>query len=240
MLVLMQLMSAEYLSPSIFGRVVLGFERRLLQQGLSIEYGADFDLFESLLSDTEKVRLTEHFRIDLNTYSPANAFWVRVINSSMETVAVCAARLDLLGTETLDVHLAKYWKRCYSGKGAESLRLAQRQPRFMREVSGSVAYFGELWVSPDWRGQGIHASLAPLAMTVALQKWNPDWMYCWVRPSAWSKRHPLAYGFSAVHPVGIRWENEPETIDDDLVVALNKREWALDWVDSFAEKFPLE
>lgn len=204
-----------------------------------MEYGGDFARLENLLSESDKGGLTEHFSTALNTYTPENAFWLRAVGDQGDTVAVGAIRLDRLGVETLDVHLKKYWRRCYPDKTGEGVRVADRQPHFLREISGDVAYLGDLWVKREHQRKKIHEWFSPLAMVVTLQRWNPDWMYCWIRPSAWSKRYPLAYGFSTVHPVGLRWESGPVTIDDDLVMAINNRCHAMDWLEKFADEFPV-
>ncbi len=226
-------------NPSVFARVICGLESRLFQLGLRMEYGSDFDKFERFAEATDKRVLSEHFQVALNTYTPENAFWLRAVTEEGETIALGAVRLDLLGAQTLDRHLAKYWKRCYPGELGNGATLATDQPRYLREVSGRVCYLGELWVARLWQGKKVHIHFSPLAMAIALQRWNPDWLYCWVRPKMWCKRYPLAYGFSAVHPVGVRWDEKPSTIDSDLVMALNRREWALDWMDALAAEFPL-
>lgn len=229
----------ETLNPKLLGRALAGLESELKSEGVAVDFGDDFDFFEQLVSETDKPGLTEHFTTSLNTYTPETAFWIRGVGPAGETIAVGAARLDLLGEMTLDRYLRKYWSRCYPDLAGSNALPAERQPRFLREVSGRVAYFGDLWVAREWQRKNVHKALSPLAMLYAAMWWKPDWLYCWVRPSAWSKRYPLAYGYSAVHPVGIRWERPPATVDHDLVIALNKWPWLLDWLDHLAERFPV-
>lgn len=223
----------EAFDPLLFARVVSAMESRLRAIGVQVEFGLDFEHLEECLEGLEKDKLTEHFRSDLNTYTPQNAFYIKALNGG-ELVALIAARFDDLGQQTLDVHLTKYWRRCYPGKAGPKVELAKQQPRFMREISGRVAYLGELWVKPEWRGKRIHEYLVPLTTATAMQRWDPHWMYCWIRPVMWGKDYARAYGFSAVHPVGLIWEDCPATIDPDLVMGVNKRTWVLDWMEGYA------
>lgn len=229
----------DAIDPGAAARVIHGLETKLFEIGVRVEYGTDFALLEHLLRKTSKERLTEHFSTALNTYTPANAYWLRAYSEDGETVAVGAVRLDDLGTMSLGKYIANYWHRCYPDAAGDGARASRHQPRFLSEVSGRVAYLGDLWVARLWQRKRIHEHLTPLAVVVTLQKWDPDWLYCWIRPGAWSKRYPMAYGFSAVHPVGIRWETQPVTIDPDLVMAVNKASWARDWLDHLADEFPL-
>ena len=229
---------SEWIDPGMFARAIAGIERKINEIGFAMQYGGDFADLERHLSKTGKLGLTEHFSTALNTYSPETAFWLRAVDELGQTAAVGAIRLDRLGRQTLDEHIGKYWQRCYPDSLGEGVKAARKQPRFMREISGNVAYLGDLWVAREHQRKKIHEWFSPLAMLITLQKWDPDWMYCWVRPSAWSKRYPLAYGFTSVHPLGIQWETEPSTIDSDLVMAVNKRSHALDWVEMFEREFP--
>lgn len=233
-----QVSDSEWIDPGVFARAISGIERKINEIGFAMQYGADFSDLEKLLSDTDKKNLTEHFRTALNTYTPETAFWLRAVGEGDKTIAVGAIRLDRLGRQTLDDHIRKYWHRCYPDVLGIGVKAADRQPRFLREISGNVAYLGDLWVAREHQRKRIHEWFSPLAMLITLQKWDPDWMYCWVRPDAWSKRYPLAYGFTSVHPLGIQWETEPSTIDPDLVMAVNKRSHALDWVEKFEREFP--
>ncbi|MEJ8474481.1 hypothetical protein [Roseibium algae] len=230
----------EWIDPGTFARVINGLESRLYGLGYKVEYGAEFRKLEDDLAETDKKALTEHFRMALNTYTPDTAFWVKVVDEDSRIIAVIAARVDQLGSQNLGEYIRNYWWRCYPDKMQNGVAAAPVQPRFLSEISGKVAYLGDLWVARDHQRKKIHEWLTPLTMFVALQKWHPDWIYCWVRPSAWNKRYPLAYGFSAVHPMGIQWlkGREPVTIDSDLVIGVNRRDWALDWLDRFGDEFP--
>lgn len=226
----------EWFDPGKFARVIVGLEGKIGSLDLSVEYGTDFAWLESSLKHEGKQKLTEHFQTELNTYTPQIAMWLRVCDTDQNTVACIAARVDELGSENLAEHVSKYWRRCYPGVSDGQALAAKHQPRFLSEISGRVAYLGDLWVAREHQRKKLHNWLTPLAMTIALQRWRPDWIYCWIRPSHWSKRYPMAYGFSAVHPRGIEWEQEPATIDPNLVMGVNHRNWALDWVDRLADE----
>lgn len=231
--------SVGWQDPVVFARIISRLENQINELGFLMEYGADFAALESCLVKTDKEALTEHFATALNTYTPETAFWIRAATPTGETVACGAIRLDRLGSQTLDAYLRNYWHRCYPDALGDGVRASQRQPQFMKEISGDVAYLGDLWVAREHQRRKIHEYFSPLAMLITVQRWDPDWMYCWVRPNAWSKRYPLAYGFTSVHPIGIRWDTAPATIDTDLVMATSTRVHAMDWVEKFANEYPV-
>ncbi len=223
---------ADGFDPIVMSELISAHKGQLTDMGLSVRFSADFSELEALLPVDRKEALTEHFRTSLNTYTEANAFWLGGMDSDGRLVALCAARLDDLGTENLGDYLKKYWRRCYPGKTEEKARPAAAQPRFWREMSGRVAYYGDFLLQREgYQGRGLPKIFAPLCVLLGMQKWSPDWHYCWINPGDWAKRYPLGYGFAQVHGTGLRWDVPPETISDDLVVAVNSRSNALDWMD---------
>lgn len=227
----------DSLNPLVLSELIAAHKARLSEIGVSVRYSWSFETLEEVLPIEEKARLSEHFRTELNTYTEATAFWVGGFSEG-QLVALCAARLDDLGSESLDGHLRRYWRRCYPGADAERAQPAERQPRFWSEIKGRVAYYGDFHVKRDrFQGRGIPKLFAPLCVLLGLWKWDPDWHYCWVNQSDWSKRYPLAYGFSRINPLGLVWEVPPATIASDLVAASNSRADALDWMDGLERAF---
>lgn len=217
-------------------RAVVFLSKKLEDIGLQVRFGSEFSDLERDLADADKAALTEHFSVSLNTYTRTNAFWIQAVDREGRMVAGGAVRLDDLGGEALSEYLKRYWQRCYPGQDGGQAVLGEVQPRFFREISGRVCYLGDLWVNRAWQGKKVHTFLVPLAMFQALNDWRPDHYYCWVRPSMWSKRYPLAYGLTQVCPFSLNWDVAPATIDADLVCAANSASQALDWVDYFAAK----
>jgi GNAT superfamily N-acetyltransferase len=201
---------------------------------LQLDEGADFGRALELVNEMGRAGLTEHFSPDLNTYTPPVAFWLRAVDGGGATVAFAAARLDDLGPMTLVDYWRAYWRRCYPAASGRC-ELAADQPAFSAAVTGRVVYLGEMWVHPDWRGRGLASLFAPAIQLLALARWEPDWLYVWMRPSLYrSGFDNLTCAFSRVYPRGIHWRTPPATIDDDLCVAMNSRADALYWMELIA------
>ncbi|NBN78704.1 hypothetical protein GWI72_10540 [Microvirga tunisiensis] len=206
----------------------------LVDLGLRLEEGADFSHAVAFAMEMGRTGLTEHFSPDLNTYTPPGAFWLRAIDATGATVALAAARLDDLGPMTLADYWRLYWRRCYPGPDGRC-ELAAAQPAFSAAVSGRVVYMGEMWVHPDWRGRGVAALFAPAIQMLSLARWEPDWLYVWMRPGLYGAGFDnLTCAFSRVYLRGIRWAVPPTTVDDDLCVALNSRADAEYWAELIA------
>lgn len=201
-----------------------------LSKGVRVEQSRDFERLEVLLEGTTDKTLTEHFRRSLNTYTPPQAFWLGGFDGAGELVALAAARLDELGSWTLERYWRDYWARCYPHNAELHAKMALKQYRFAKTVTGNVVYFGDLWVSGNHHGDSVSPAFSRLLQLLSLQEWDFGWCYAWVRPSFLQRGFAEKCSFSKTAP-GINWLRPPSTIDDDLKVMANSRDDLLDLVE---------
>lgn len=224
--------------PLLLSDLISDHKRRINAMGIKVRSSSSFEALEDLLPLDQKSALSEHFRTALNTYTEATGFWLGGFDSSGEVVALCAARLDDLGSENMGDYLRRYWHRCYPAAEDKRALLAREQPRFWRSITGRVGYYGDFHLKREgFQGRGLAPLFAPLCVLLGIYKWNPDWHYCWVNQRDWKLRYPLAYGFSRTYPNGLRWELPPATIRADLVAAVNSRNDASDWIDELESAY---
>ena len=216
-------------------RVIERLYEQALQKGVRLEQGRDFKKLEVLLEGIPEKNLTEHFRSSLNTYTPPKAFWLGGFNSTGDLVALAAARLDELGSCSLEKYWRDYWSRCYPHTDDLQAELAERQYRFAKKITGNVVYFGDMWVSKNHPEAHVSGPFAKALQFLALLEWEFGWCYAWGRPSFLRRGFAEKCGFSKTAP-GINWLRAPSTIDDDLKVMANSREDLLDLLDLLASE----
>lgn len=205
----------DFSKPNLFSAWA-NLKDQLKQQGLSVVRGTDFDVLEARLKSSEKVALTEHFKTALNTYTPANAFWVAVLDEDGSLAAVGAARLDDLQRLPLVDYWRKYWFRCYPAASDRRATMAEIQPRYGAHITGRIVYMGDLWVRREFRLSGVGSTLTQLIQIDAVDEWRPDYLYGWMRPRDVARGFWAACEFRHLQPCGITWEAAPSTIDRDL------------------------
>ncbi|MBO9424658.1 hypothetical protein J7444_07995 [Labrenzia sp. R4_1] len=218
-------------------RLLSAFFEKLREKDIILQVSRDFGDLEKAVRKTGKKALTEHFRRNLNTYSPVQAFWLGGYNSKGELVALAAARLDVLGSWTLADYWREYWQRCYPSAGGRPARLAKAQYRYAQEVKGDIVYLGEMWVCDEHPAEGVAALFSPAILLLSLMEWqSAGYYYAWVRPAFLERGFSYKCGFSEVHP-GIRWKREPSTIDPDLWLMANTLSRLADQVDFWTASF---
>lgn len=206
-------------------------KKQLHESGFSLRRGVCFEELEANITCSGKPVLTEHFSTEKNTYTPGQAFWISVETFDGRIVGRVAARLDDLGDQTLVDYWRRYWRRCYPAQAGGQAEMAQDQPRYASNISGRVAYVGDLYVEKAFRGKGVGAALVKIVQIDALDEWMPNYLYGWMTPEHAQSGLLLAYGFRAVHEGGIRWLKEPGTIGGNLVFVGNDREDLADLID---------
>lgn len=215
------------------GRVLARLYQKTFEKGVRLEQGRDFEQLEKLLKGQSEKHLTEHFRRDLNTYSPRQAFWLGGFNSNNELVGLAAARLDQLGSWSLERYWREYWPRCYPNELGGTVSLSENQYRFAKEIRGNVAYLGEMWVASQHPIKNVAGDFAKALQILTLLEWDFEWLYAWGRPSFLERGFSVKCGFTSVYP-GINWEQGPATIDQNLKVMASSREDLFDLVEAWS------
>lgn len=100
-----------------------------------------------------------------------NLFWC-IGRISDEVVFTIAMRFDDLGETTLAEYWSDQFARLYPGAD----RAATDTQSILHRISGSVAYAGELWVSPKFQDDGLDTLAAQYVTIMSYLAWYPDWV----------------------------------------------------------------
>ncbi len=221
----------------VVSRVIARLFDEASQKGVRLEVSRDFGLLEGFLEHVPEKGLTEHFRRNLNTYSPQQAFWLGGFNQMGELVGLAAARLDQLGSWTLEKYWREYWSRCYPADDGSQVQMSDRQYRFAKDIQGDVVYLGEMWVAKQHATNGVSGPFSKAILLLSLLEWQFQVAYAWVRPAFLDRGFAFKCGFASTHP-GIIWDRGPATIDQDLHVMASSRSDLFDLVDLLSFELP--
>lgn len=202
--------------------------------GLEISMGDDFEEYVDITRQLPgKPPTTPNFRPDCSDLSPGKAFWI-VGRDRFGTVAhVQAMRLDDLANTTLADHLESL-RACFvdpdrkAGSGSSSSCHAPTA----HNITGLVAYHGDIWLRKDFRGRGLSVFIGRIAFGLACAKWWPDFIYAMVADWSIQKGVVDRYGYLNREPHGSVLRLPEYGIDDDEWLVWLNREQLLKRLDS--------
>lgn len=170
----------------------------LRQKGLSIQYGVDFGELAKIKAALG-ANVSEHFSHEQNTFFAGEAFWLSISDGSGEPIATHAVKVQHLGSEKLDSFIQRYWPQIYGTEPELEVRFADRQRGFLQDISGTVAYGGELFVSDPARKHRIADLLCKYAQICAVLQWDIAFYYAFMEPRSVAKGLGTLGGFVRQH-----------------------------------------
>ena len=218
---------------NVLGRFILLADRAVRARGIYLSLEDDFD---ALLAINEANR--RHWHPLVPSLDPRNGaidgdngFWILGRNEDGDAVLTQAIRYFPMPQTTLAREL-------------ESLRFFYRDPARQAQrgetcassaaaapvISGSVVYSGGTWFRPDYRGRGLASIVPRMGRTIALSRWNPDYLFSLVQRQLVEKGMARRYGFRHVE-YSVDWRGS--SAGDAL-------EFALVWIDRDDFVFDLE
>jgi hypothetical protein len=144
-----------------------------------------------------------------NDLNEATAFWIMGRDVQGEIVHTQAMRtIDLEGL-TLALYLgAQFRNFTPAGYGIDKSQSHYLGAPGSRTIAGEVCYHGELWLkggSDGYRGAGMTAVLARLALVMCLLKWAPDFVFGFMFPLAACKGLAAREGYMHTEPGSLYW-----------------------------------
>lgn len=180
------------------------------EHGVTMEICDDFrELHEIVSAIDERAPLTPIFDWRYSDIGQDNGFWIKGTASDGQIVHMQAARLDRIEGQTL----AEYLRRHASLYLSPHIPAIAEQSVFdscnwAKEQRGSVCYHGEVWITPrrGYRGRGLGRILPRIVPPIAYRKWQPDCFYGMMAPTLAEKGMSAQYGYTHLHPLGVRWK----------------------------------
>lgn len=192
----------------------------LESKGFEVEELAELGEVHGILEEVGKGYLTPYNSPYANDFTQANALWL-VARKDGRPAFVGCARLEDLGSESV----SDYWRRLFVRHHGAQAVFSDVHPEVERELRGKLVYFGDLYVA-DWvRGSRdtLRAFVALGHLAVSL-KWDPDWVYCFIRERDVLRGAGALYGFTRQFGLAFEWQCEPPSPRNgtEMLVAVPK------------------
>ncbi len=199
------------------------YEHILAGHGMKLETGHDFKVFKDLHQGLQKQPLMPNFDPAVSPLNADDAFWMTGVDRFGEIVMTQCARIYVCQGATLaDLHhdlRAFYADPARHAGAGETCRV---DAPAATKMSGRIAYHGELWLAPSYRGRMLSGPVSKLLMMLVVLKWAPDYLFGLAQPGIVTKGVAARYGYRNMQPDGMIWTRPGmETL----------REWII-WNDS--------
>ncbi|CUH87339.1 hypothetical protein PH5382_01265 [Phaeobacter sp. CECT 5382] len=196
----------------------------MMEDGFTIREVGDVSTIPSLIERIGKPYLTPISNPLHNDFTEGNSIWL-VAEKDGEPVYLGCARLEDLGSESVSRYWSRVLSRAYSEGGRESV-IENVRPEVDKALGGRIVYFGDLFVKLKGRGsrRALRSFVAIGHLAVSL-KWNPDWIYCFVREADILRGAAILYGFTTLFPNPFHWVEPPFPRDNsEWLAALPRSE----------------
>lgn len=157
-------------------RFIQVYDAAAIRKGVRLSIGFDFHEYVSVTGIIPTKRRTYPvFRPDRSPIKSGEGYWFVGVDKDNEIVVVEAARLYDLSNTNLAEHLEslRFFYADPSEHAHPDDRCICRAPS-ARQITGKVAYHGDLWVRSDFRGQGMPEIMTGMTRGVSLAMWAPD------------------------------------------------------------------
>ena len=196
---------------SLFGTCQAG----LAQRKITIDETSDFDDAEERMIAIGKSSFTPMLSSHFNDLSKDQAVWL-ILQKDGQDVGGVAARHDVLWSETLTEFWERSYRRFYKGSGELNAS------RNCDEINGDVVYMGEFFIAKHMRGSRNLLSLyTHLLFAYCALRWQPDWLYAFVRAEDVRRGYASECGFTRQYPGAHTWKKRPAgRAEGEYLVAL--------------------
>lgn len=189
------------------GQMIGRCEAFLNGRGYRIEEITDYSRIEEIAADSRKAYLTPLVSPKTNDLTNGNCIWLAAWKGDVP-VMLGGARLEDLGSESVSSFWPRSLERLYDRPRGELIEsVCDGVAAVLR---GRLAYFGDLHVSPEVRGSlaSVRAFVTIGHLAVSL-KWDPCFVYAFVRERDALRGASLRYGFLDAYPAPMRWIDPP-------------------------------
>lgn len=198
----------------------------LADEGFSVVQSTDYQLVVDQLFDLGKAYITPNMSPAVNDFTEENCFWLLLYHGS-ELVGGLAVRKDALGRERLSSFWPRLMKRQYGG-GSRDL-IIQVAPSVDCAMGGTLAYFGDLIISPKFRSKGDHLRFfAIYAQMIAQLEWSADWHYSFIQLRRAHLGGAFAFGYMRTMPGAQTWIRPTENRKTHECLVYSSRQEVLD------------
>lgn len=180
----------------------------LMAEGYTVREVEDITTVPALIEQIGKPYLTPLSSPMHNDFTEGNSIWLVAERGGVPVYLGCA-RLEDLGRESVGLYWGRVLRRAYSGS-SDGVVIDNIRPEVEKALGGRLVYFGDLYVKLQGRGsrKALRSFVAIGHLAVSL-KWNPDWIYCFVREEDVLRGAAALYGFTSLYPNPFNWVAPP-------------------------------
>lgn len=202
--------SSERHNVLTVGRAIGFVSSAIMSKDLHIKYSEDFKALRAAVKTIDGKDLSEQADRKFFDFTEANSFWIGVYGQDGTCISVQAARMDMLGKTNLATHWENQQSRIYSGG-----KLGSEHADISYKIAGRVVYHGDMFLRKEYRGGDLSVLIPQLGYLVALQKFNPDWLYVFISPKGIETGYQTRLLFSHQKKRGTHWLNAPDGVNGD-------------------------
>lgn len=137
-----------------------------------------------------------------NILSSKTSFWIFLLDQDDRIVGKLGNRYDELGRDSFYSFAARAVSAIHTED--QTRPPIERFPSIAHEISGNLAYCGDLFIDEGWRHLGLVPDLIKLNYWIVASKWDDmDWAVNYVRAS-----HGKQFSWTNKH-----WMMFPDTVD---------------------------
>lgn len=183
--------------PLHVSRFLQVYDAAAAQKGIKLSIEFDFHKYVSIARATPtKGPPTPNFRPDRSPIKSGEGYWIIGVDKNNEVALLEAVRLYDLSNSNFAEHL-----QCLKAFYADPTIHAHPQDSCIctassaKKMTGKVAYFGDLWVRRDFRGQGMSKIIASITHGATFAMWAPDFLCGLVGRWSLNKGVVARYGY---------------------------------------------
>lgn len=192
---------------------------QLAANGVSVDEVTDRREMSRVIEAVGKPYVTPMLSLFRNAFTD-DGFWLVGYKDGSPVFAGGARSERLSGRPAAD-YLEHLISAAYGEAWTGSASLI---PEVSARLTGSLAYFGDLFVSPKFRGNRSNLRyFTGLGHALVQEKWHPDHTYCFVRERDAMRGAHLMYGFTDVIQRPVTWIDPPAPRSDTECIAYLSR-----------------
>lgn len=190
-------------------------KRRFLSQS------ADFEAVQSeLLRNPNKGRINKEASPDFSDLTDKNALYVVMRDFEGKLEGFASLRHFQIGRGQFSSHLERQYRRIY-GDGQDAFEV-DHLPFIVDYMCGDVVFLSDIFINKSSARIIDPSDLSMASFCLALLKWQPAWLYGFIKHSLMSKGIAARYRMTSVFPFAVRWKvATPNRRDGDWLLAMD-------------------
>lgn len=178
--------------------------------GLTLRVGYDFEEYREILSEARPDHtIGAPFNPELHDFTDHQALWIVAENDQGQTVHTQALRVLNLSRHSLGQYLSANFTDFPPPDIPLDLdRSNYRAGPGAQRMTGRVAYHGEFWLggaTGEFRGSGVSTVLARYGFWMAMQTWEPDFIFAFILNAVHHKGLAARTGWMHTDPSALQW-----------------------------------